>query len=261
MSKSTVHRILKDELALFPYKIQVHQLLRPFDIERRLEFASLMIEKIEAKQIDPKKIWFTDEAHCDLHGYVNKQKYRHWGTQKPEFCVSKPLHSQRLTVWCAISASGIIGPYFLTETITRLSYREQILKKFIPEAKRKKMVRDYWFQQDGARPHRTEDNLNLIANDFGARIIGLDAEKKTGEGMDWPPYSADMTVCDFFLWGYMKDEVFRERPENLEQLQERITEVIHGIPDDMRRRACDAFEARLRHLIASGGSHFEQMIH
>ena len=68
---------------------------------------------------------------------------------------------------------------------------------------------------------------------FGDRIFGLDAEKKTGGGIDWPPYSPDLTVCDFFLWGYVKDEVYKIPSQNLEQLEDRIIDVIRVIPDEI----------------------------
>ena len=88
------------------------------------------------------------------------------------------------------------------------------------------MLDGLWFQQVGARLHRTQENLTRISEVFGERIIGLDAEKHTGSDIDWPPYPPDVTVCDFFLWGYTKNKVYETPIQNLEQLQERITEVI-----------------------------------
>jgi hypothetical protein len=109
---------MEEQLKLFPYKIQVHQPLSEKDIQRRLEFANLILEMVRNKEIDPKKIWFTDEVHFQLDGYVNKQNYRNWGTQNPHLAVVRPLHPKRITVWCAISHGMIIGPYFLTDSIT-----------------------------------------------------------------------------------------------------------------------------------------------
>ena len=57
-------------------------------------------------------IWVTDEAHFHVSGFVNKRNFRYWSQAKPRALHEKPLHSQKVTVWCAISASGIIGPYF-----------------------------------------------------------------------------------------------------------------------------------------------------
>ena len=86
-------------------------------------------------------------------------------------------------------------------------------------------------------------------------------EEKTGGGIDWPPYSADITVCDYFLWGYMRDQVFKVPSQDLEVLRDRIIESIRGIPEDIRHRAVEAFQIRLRHMIVMGGSHFEQILH
>ena len=43
---------------------------------------------------------FSDEAHFDVGGYVNKQNCRIWGTEKPHTCIEKPMHPKRVTVWC-----------------------------------------------------------------------------------------------------------------------------------------------------------------
>ena len=46
-----------------------------------------------------KKIIFSDEAHFDLGGYVNKQNYRIWGTENPHAYIEK-THQKRFTLWC-----------------------------------------------------------------------------------------------------------------------------------------------------------------
>ncbi|GFV20315.1 hypothetical protein TNCV_4140781 [Trichonephila clavipes] len=55
---------------------------------------------------------FPDEAHFWLNGYVNKQNCRIWSEANPQVYVETPLHPEKLTVWCALWAGGIIGPYF-----------------------------------------------------------------------------------------------------------------------------------------------------
>ncbi|GFX42706.1 uncharacterized protein TNCV_2196641 [Trichonephila clavipes] len=59
-----------------------------------------------------KRILFSDEAHFWLNGYVNKQNYRIWSEPNLQVYVETPLHPEKLTVWCALWAGGIIGPYF-----------------------------------------------------------------------------------------------------------------------------------------------------
>jgi hypothetical protein len=54
-----------------------------------------------------------DEAHSELSGSVNRQHMRHWSDNNPRRLHGKPLHSERVTVWCGISAVGITGSYFL----------------------------------------------------------------------------------------------------------------------------------------------------
>ncbi|GFW50673.1 hypothetical protein TNCV_2889751 [Trichonephila clavipes] len=50
----------------------------------------------------------TDEAHFWLNGYVNKQNCRIWSEANPQVYVETPLHPEKLTVWCALWAGGIL---------------------------------------------------------------------------------------------------------------------------------------------------------
>ena len=83
-----------------------------------------------------KKIIFSDEAHLDLGGYVNKQNCPIWGTENPHAHIKKPVHPQRVTVWCGFWFRGIIGSFFFENkhgkavTVNGDRYRA-MLNKFV----------------------------------------------------------------------------------------------------------------------------------
>ncbi|GFT11425.1 hypothetical protein TNCV_1144831 [Trichonephila clavipes] len=47
-------------------------------------------------------------THFWLNGYVNKQNCRIWSEANPQVYVETPLHPEKLTVWCALWAGGIL---------------------------------------------------------------------------------------------------------------------------------------------------------
>ncbi|XP_053382297.1 uncharacterized protein LOC128549521 [Mercenaria mercenaria] len=167
-------------------------------------------------------IRFSDESHFHLDGYVNKQNIRFWGSTKPDFHDEKPLHSQKVTVWAAMSASGILGPFFYEEngeccTVIANRYLKILQNKFIPELIRKgTVIERCWFQQDGATPHTANDVLKWLEQTFGTRLISLKTEKV------WPPYSPDLSPLDFHLWGYLKDNVYYPKPTSIRELKAAI---------------------------------------
>ncbi|GFW29555.1 uncharacterized protein TNCV_1549661 [Trichonephila clavipes] len=55
-----------------------------------------------------KRILFSDEAHFWLNGYVNKQKCRIWSETNTQVYVETSFHPEKLTVWSALWAGGIL---------------------------------------------------------------------------------------------------------------------------------------------------------
>ncbi|GFU00263.1 hypothetical protein TNCV_802151 [Trichonephila clavipes] len=55
-----------------------------------------------------KRILFSDEEHFWLNGFVNKQNCRIRSEANPQVYVETPLHPEKLTVWCALWAGGIL---------------------------------------------------------------------------------------------------------------------------------------------------------
>ena len=82
IKRSSLQRIMA-ELDYFPYKIQLVQPISVNATAARVTFCNQILAQLESKEIDLQKIWFTDEAHFNLEGYVNKQNMRYWGQENP----------------------------------------------------------------------------------------------------------------------------------------------------------------------------------
>ncbi|GFW70872.1 oxidative stress-induced growth inhibitor 1 [Trichonephila clavipes] len=162
-----------------------------------------------------------DEAHFWLNGYVNKQNCRIWSEANPQVYVETPLHPEKLTVWCALWAGGIIGPYFFKNdeghnvTVNGDRYRAMTTNCFIPELNNHD-VQELWFQQDGATCHTARATIDLLKDTFGDRLIS-----RFGP-VNWPPRSCDLTPLDYFLWGYVKALVYADKPQTLGHLEDNI---------------------------------------
>ena len=40
---------------------------------------------------------------------------------------------------------------------------------------------------------------------------------KYGCGFDWPPFSPDIYPCDYVLWGFLKDQLYRQQFETIDE--------------------------------------------
>ena len=69
---------------------------------------------------------------------------------------------------------------------------------------------EFWFQQDGATSHTAGETMDLLRNHFGEHLISRFAT------VNWPSRSCDITALDYFLWGYVKSEVFRNKPATID---------------------------------------------
>ena len=106
---------------------------------------------------------------------------------------------QKVTVWCALSAQGIIGPFFFEDcagaTVTVNSDRYlTVLERFwrALNAKCVDTINLQWFQQDGAPSHTSRSALDWLNDRMENRIISRRA------AVNWPVHSPDLTPLDFY---------------------------------------------------------------
>lgn len=110
IKRNSVRIILKSDLKFHPYKILVVQQLKERNYGQREDFAVRM--QVLFTDNPDVMMLMSDEAHFHLNGSVNKQNLRYWAPENPCNFHEKPLHSPKVTVWCAVGHLGIIRPYF-----------------------------------------------------------------------------------------------------------------------------------------------------
>ena len=260
ISKSSLQRILKQDLHLKPYHISVHQGITTANKEKRTAMCQWFIMRVRQDNAFLKNVWFSDEAHFYCSGNVNARNNIHWASRKPDNVIQPDLHSKKATAWVALSSQGIIGPFWfcdengetLTVTADRylgmLSRFDTDLRSFCDHG----AMQNQWFMQDGAAPHTARRVLSWLQEHFQDRVIG----RLTSN--EWAPHSPDLNPLDFFLWGYIKDQIQGETFADVEMLKRRVDQLIKATPKTMCERAVEHFASRVK-MCADRNGYFEHL--
>ena len=78
---------------------------------------------------------------------------------------------------------------------------------------------------------------------FGNRLISKFADTP------WPPQSPDLSLCDYFWWGYVKACVYEHKPHTPEDLKEAICVEVTQIDRAMLKRVEANFPEHLKKCI------------
>ncbi|GFU35794.1 uncharacterized protein TNCV_1083571 [Trichonephila clavipes] len=155
----------------FLYRFKRVQMLEPGDPQQRLDFANEFLLRYDADNDWPLRILWTDEAHFTLNGSINTKNCMHWGETNPHAVAPVPLFDAKVTVWCGITATFVLGPFFFEETtptgpatcsVTGSRYAAMLKNYVLPELRRRNALNDIVWMQDGAPPHIARSVKRLL---------------------------------------------------------------------------------------------------
>jgi len=107
-----------------------------------------------------------------------------------------------------------------------------------------------WFQQDGVTScHTPHATMNILHERFEGMVISR------GGDVNWPLRSCDLTPLDFFFWGYLKSQVYTNKPQTIGALKVNITYAIQQIQPDLCEKIIKNWTARIRVTKRSRGRH------
>ena len=192
----------------------------------------------------------SDEATFHVSGKVNKHNIRIWGSQNPCEVLERERDSPKINVWCGLMHNQITGPFIFAESTIIANIYLVMLKLYVVPQLEEFQPRVV-FQQDGAPPLWGLIVRDFLNETFPNRWIGRNGPTP------WPPRSPDITPLDFFLWGYVKNRVYRTPVRDVETLQSRIIEVLATVNEEMLENTWREIEYRLDILRATNGAHVE----
>ena len=131
--------------------------------------------------------------------------------------------ADQLMVWVGLTGNGdLLGPHFVNGNLNTREYLRIVRHNVIQREFRNLGInlQDVWWQQDGASSHTSNQTINYLRGRFSQKLIS-----KRGD-FSWPPRSLDLAIPDFFLWGYIKDQIWKvprnQQPSDLNQLRAAI---------------------------------------
>jgi hypothetical protein len=242
VSKS-FYQVAMKMLNFKPYHPTLIVNLNDDDFDRRSEFCEIWLEKFQSDPLLIDNIFWSDEAKFNMNTTVNRHNCTYWARENPHVKFTVPNTSEGIMVWCGMTSNGLVGPYFYNENVTGLVYKQMLVNYAWPQLRRKEL----YFQHDGAGAHYAVIVRNWLDEKFPGRWIG-----RRGP-FEWPARSPDLTPCDFFLWGYLKDIVFKNPVSTISELQYRIEQACSQVTSEMCRKACRSVEGRLRNCLENEG--------
>jgi hypothetical protein len=75
----------------------------------------------------------------------------------------------------------------------------------------------------------------LDINEWVRKKKNLNVVISKGGGIPWPACSPDLSVCDYFLWGYLQCKVYLMKPRDIDELKNAIKEEITATRDMVRK--------------------------
>ena len=121
--------------------------------------------------------------------------------------------------------------------INSLKYQEVLAASYIPNHKRGQIL-----QQDGAPSHTSISTSKFLK------------AKKIKVLQDWPTQSPDMNIIEH-VWGRMKEEAWKTKPKNLDELWEACKTAFFAIPDDFIKKLYESLPNRMDAVLQAHGSH------
>lgn len=246
---TSVYRILRNYLKMYPYRIHHSQSITEADKNNRLQFAQMMLNN---RHLIPQIIW-SDEAYFSIDGVINRHNCIIWSVSNPHQTISNGLHSPKVCVWMGLSTQLKIEPFFFEGTVTSESYLDMLQNHMVP---RIPDINSTVFMQDGAPPHYGRIVTNFIIEKFGRdRVIGRSFPKA------WPARSPDLNPLDFWFWGVLKARVYHiNKPSSLQSLVVRIREECERTTLDEITNAIAHFVMRLEMVVEAEGGLIEPLI-
>ena len=195
VSIGTMWKVVRDDLALFPYKKQRRQLLSDATKAKRLVRGRKILKRLCSGTAPP--VLWTDEKLFTVQAVHNNQNDRILAKSKEDIPVETRTAFRRqkpasVMVWAGVTTDGKKMPlHFIEEgvKVNQAVYLDMLSEVVVPWVEAEYGRSPLTFQQDSAPSH----SANLVQT-FCADMFSDFWPKEL-----WPPSSPDLNVMDYSI--------------------------------------------------------------
>lgn len=256
VARTTVRRIFKKH-KFRPYRLRKVHHLRQQDFAPRRAFSHWFLRKCQDNPNFSTNVIWSDEATITSDGIFTRYNCYYWEEENQHRVIEHVRQGRySFKVWVGFYRGRIIGPFLFDGNLNSQRYLQILqdhLVDFIDNLPLEERM-NCFFQQDGAPPHNTREISGLLNELFGVNWIGNRAP------IYWPPRSPDLTPCDFFLWGQIKDMVYRHQTNNIQELKNTLRQAFRRITPVMLLNAANNVKKRCRLCLRQNGRQFEHRL-
>ena len=148
---------------------------------------------------------------------------------------------------CFFDSEGIVHKEFVPprQTVNQTFYRE-VLERFRKTKARVRpcIARTLMLHHDNA-PCHTAFSINECLAEKSIPVV------------PYPPYSPNLSPCDFFLFPRLKTHLKGYHFGTMDNIQKSVTDELKGIAAEAFQHCYEQWKQRLRHCVAAQGNYFE----
>jgi hypothetical protein len=67
----------------------------------------------------------------------------------------------------------------------------------------------------GARPYTPNVVLDFLHDTFNLHVISNRFPERFEFGQNWPRNNPDLNPCDYFLWGFLEENIFSKKTQTI----------------------------------------------
>lgn len=253
LSVGTVHKIVHEDLHMKKVCSKfVPHLLSPEQKAQRVAFARELLRMFEPQ--GPKRltdIITGDETYIRYFGTPAKRFNMQWvHEQDSRPTVLRPGFGDRkrlFTIFFNYAGPLAVDVTPLRQAMTSAHYVGTVLPKVfqaVEEQRPTTGTRNVMLLHDNASCHKS-------------RATTLYLEERNVPVLPHPPYSPDLSPCDYWLFPVLKDRLAGHRFRRIQDMARAVNSELRGIPPEDYRAAIQNYPKRLKMCIRYHGEYFE----
>jgi len=123
------------------------------DCDRRMDYGDSMLGWHEDWPKLFENILWSDETVFHIGAFVYRHNCHYWAAHDPKVTVEKMQNRPKVTVWCGMTATRVIGPYLLRGTMNAERYLQMLEDYVWPIVSGWENIDELVFMHDDAPSH------------------------------------------------------------------------------------------------------------